>query len=106
MCNVRYVCVRVLCVCVCVCVYPQVLPSLRSDSLGVNVVKATGAVLSARHGAERMTNAWHSGALTVDQVCDTHTHTHTYMYGHAHTHRHQPLVQASGVSPIVGVHLH
>ncbi|KAL6747038.1 armadillo-type protein [Haematococcus lacustris] len=46
----------------------QVLSGLRSESLGVSVVKSAGSMLSARHGAERLVNAWQGGALTLDQV--------------------------------------
>lgn len=46
----------------------QVLGSLRPEALGVQVVKGAGALLSARHGAERLTNAWHGGAQSLDQV--------------------------------------
>mmetsp|Transcript_37781 Transcript_37781/g.95570 ORF Transcript_37781/g.95570 Transcript_37781/m.95570 type:complete len:712 (-) Transcript_37781:372-2507(-) len=46
----------------------QVLKSVHADSLGVGVVKATGAMLSARHGAERLTNAWRGGAQGLDEV--------------------------------------
>mmetsp|Transcript_36791 Transcript_36791/g.81831 ORF Transcript_36791/g.81831 Transcript_36791/m.81831 type:complete len:712 (-) Transcript_36791:320-2455(-) len=46
----------------------QVLQSLRAEGLGISVVKATGALLSARHGAERVTNCWHGGALTLEQI--------------------------------------
>lgn len=46
----------------------QVLHSLDSQSLGVAVVRTCGALLSARHGAERLSNAWHGGALSMEQV--------------------------------------
>jgi len=46
----------------------QVLKSLRSQSLGVAIVRTCGGLLSARHGAERLSNAWHGGALSMEQV--------------------------------------
>ncbi|GAB4818113.1 hypothetical protein N2152v2_005159 [Parachlorella kessleri] len=46
----------------------EVVPHLPAGSLGVSVVQATGATLSARHAAERLANCWHGGALTLDQL--------------------------------------
>jgi programmed cell death protein 4 len=46
----------------------SVLPSLRNDSLGVAVVQSTGAMLGARHAAERLINCWHGGGRTVEQL--------------------------------------
>jgi len=46
----------------------QVLKALPSQSLGVNVVKATGAMLSTRHGAERLSAAWHGGMQSLEQA--------------------------------------
>ncbi|KAG1680411.1 hypothetical protein FOA52_015502 [Chlamydomonas sp. UWO 241] len=46
----------------------SVLPSLLAESLGVSVVRAAGALLSARHGAERLSGCWHGGALSLEQV--------------------------------------
>lgn len=44
------------------------LPALRNNSAGVSVVKATAALLSARHAAERLQNCWHGGARTIEQL--------------------------------------
>lgn len=44
----------------------QVLASLRNDSLGITVVQTTGALLGARHAAERFQNCWHGGALSLE----------------------------------------
>lgn len=49
----------------------QVLPHLRDDSLGVSVVQTTGALLAARHAAERFTNCWHGGALSLEATRET-----------------------------------
>lgn len=46
----------------------QVLNSLHTNDLGVGIVRICGNLLSARHGAERLSNAWHGGALTMEQV--------------------------------------
>ncbi|KAF5834130.1 armadillo-type protein [Dunaliella salina] len=46
----------------------QVLKSLHSQSLGVAIVRTCGGLLSARHGAERLSNAWHGGVLSMEQV--------------------------------------
>jgi hypothetical protein len=43
---------------------------LSAGSLGISVVRGAGALLSARHGAERLVNAWSGGALTVEQVSE------------------------------------
>lgn len=45
-----------------------VLPTLENHSEGVNVVQSTGAMLSARHAAERLQNCWHGGSQTIDQL--------------------------------------
>lgn len=45
-----------------------VLPTLEDHSEGVNVVQSTGAMLSARHAAERIQNCWHGGSQTIDQL--------------------------------------
>lgn len=37
-------------------------------SPGVAVVRAVGAMLSARHGAERLQNCWHGGGATVEAL--------------------------------------
>lgn len=44
------------------------LPALRAGSEGVSVVKATYAMLSARHAAERLQSCWHGGARTIEQL--------------------------------------
>lgn len=49
-------------------VQPQVLKALNSNSLGVNVVKTAGNLLSVRHGAERLQASWKGGAQTLAQV--------------------------------------
>jgi len=45
-----------------------VLPSLGDNSLGVSIVQATGSMLAARHGAERLQNCWHGSARDPDSV--------------------------------------
>mmetsp|Transcript_19931 Transcript_19931/g.60231 ORF Transcript_19931/g.60231 Transcript_19931/m.60231 type:complete len:760 (-) Transcript_19931:626-2905(-) len=45
-----------------------VLPALQDGCLGVSVVHAAGAMLKARHAAERLQNAWHGGLSTIDQL--------------------------------------
>ncbi len=48
---------------------PQVLRSLPASSLGaISVVRSAGAMLSARHGAERLLGCWNGGALSLEQV--------------------------------------
>lgn len=44
------------------------LPSLPDGSLGITVVQATGAMLSQRHAAERLTACWHGGGLSLEDV--------------------------------------
>ncbi len=46
----------------------QVLWTLGPESLGVSVVRAAGALLSARHGAERLNGCWHGGSMSLEQV--------------------------------------
>lgn len=45
-----------------------VLPTLEDHSEGVNVVQSTGAILSARHAAERLQNCWHGGSQTIHHL--------------------------------------
>ncbi|MEW5305770.1 MAG: hypothetical protein WDW36_008288 [Sanguina aurantia] len=44
------------------------LPSLRADGLGVAVIRTTAALLHAPHGSQRLSNCWHGGALSLDQI--------------------------------------
>ncbi|KAF8061907.1 MRF1 [Scenedesmus sp. PABB004] len=44
------------------------LPALPDGGLGITVVQATGAMLSQRHAAERLTACWHGGGLSLDDV--------------------------------------
>ena len=45
------------------------LRALPSSCLGgVSVVRSAGAMLSARHGAERLGGCWSGGSLSLDQV--------------------------------------
>eukprot|EP00873_Tetraselmis_striata_P037263 jgi/Tetstr1/457527/TSEL_044107.t1 len=46
----------------------SVLPSLEDNSLGVSIVRATGSILAARHGAERLQNCWKGAARDTESV--------------------------------------
>ncbi|GAX79614.1 hypothetical protein CEUSTIGMA_g7055.t1 [Chlamydomonas eustigma] len=47
----------------------HVLRSLPATSLGaISVIRSAGAMLSARHGAERLAGCWKGGALSLDQI--------------------------------------
>lgn len=46
----------------------SVLGSLKDHSLGVQIVKETGLLLSSRHAAERLLNCWHGGSKDIEQI--------------------------------------
>ncbi|GMH35363.1 hypothetical protein BSKO_03231 [Bryopsis sp. KO-2023] len=48
----------------------SVLGALKDDSLGIQVVQATGSMLSARHASERLLNCWHGGSKDIEQIRD------------------------------------